>query len=95
MKRWFLSIYIFFLSHLVYLSAALADGDLENLLDGSGEYLSTKIIPAGGALGVTLGGGLAAIGGRTGYEIAKNAIVGTGIGTVGATLIYTFVNLAH
>jgi len=94
MKQLIISVYVFLVTQIIFINAALADGRLENLLEGAGDYLSTKIIPAGGALGVTLGGGIAALGGKTGHEIARNAVVGTGIGTVGATLIYTFVKLA-
>lgn len=96
MKKWLISVYVFLMSQVVFATAALAaNGNLENLLEGSGDYLSAKIIPAGGALGVTIGGGIAALGGRNGHEIAKNAVVGTGIGTIGSALIYTFVKLAQ
>jgi len=66
-----------------------ASGGVEDLLVDFTDYLSSRIIPATGALGVITGGALMSVGNEMGGTIVKYSILGSVIGVGGAKTIST------
>lgn len=62
---------------------AHAEG-VEDLLVDFSDYLSTRLIPAAGMVGVGVGGIMAGLGSPAGVDVVKYSVIGAIIGTAGA-----------
>lgn len=70
---------------LALITSRLAHAEgVEDLLVDFSDYLSTRLIPAAGMVGVGVGGIMAGLGSPQGLEIVKYSIIGGVIGTAGA-----------
>lgn len=71
---------------LVFLACRMAhaQGGVEDMLVDLSDYLSTRLIPAAGMVGVGIGGIMAGFGSPKGIEVVKWSVAGGIIGTAGA-----------
>ena len=90
-KKYFKLAFIFFgitaVSAFLACNSYASSGGVEDLLVDFSDYLSSRIIPATGALGVVTGGALMSVGNEMGGTIVKYSILGSVIGIGGAKTI--------
>lgn len=71
------------ISIIILSKNAHAEG-VEDLLVDFSDYISTRLIPAAGMVGVGIGGLMSGLGSEKGIEVVKLSIIGGVIGTAGA-----------
>lgn len=72
---------------VVFVSHVAHARGVEDLLVDFSDYLSTRLIPAAGMVGIGVGGIMASLGSPQGLDIVKFSIIGAVIGTAGAQTI--------
>lgn len=73
-----------FLATCLLISHQVLAAGVEDLLSDFSDYISSRLIPAAGAVGVGVGGVMTGLGSPKGVEVIKYSIIGGVVGTAGA-----------